>query len=102
MEPVASQKAKPEQINDGAHPRRHTRRIRTDDLPDLTATRSAIVLARPRCPFRFRRNHIRESRSNLYKFLARLAAGVSSASAKRLSLVGIQCAYQRSVVLGSE
>ena len=40
--------------------------------------------------------------SDIYDFVRRGVPSVSSASAKRLSLVGSQCAYQRSVVLGSE
>ena len=44
-----------------------------------------------------------ESHNRIYDFMRRdWPGGESRASAKRLSLVGNQCAYQRSVVLGSE
>ena len=40
--------------------------------------------------------------SAIYDFVRRRGPGMSKASAKRLSLLGSQWAYQRSVVLGSE
>ena len=58
-----------------------TRRIRTDDL---------LITKNPSADQHSLRPEWRRR------------PGESSASAKRLSLLGNQCAYQRSVVLGSE